>query len=62
MKNGEAAAILVNDIQSEIKLRRIYKNNNQITLRGDGPNCNSITLPKNKVKILGKCIMIDRKI
>ncbi|KXS45496.1 MAG: phage repressor like transcriptional regulator, XRE family [Candidatus Frackibacter sp. T328-2] len=60
VKNGEIAAVIINDINPKIKLRKIYKDNNQITLKANDPNYDPITLPENRVKILGKCIMIEK--
>jgi repressor LexA len=56
LENGEIGAVQINDIECEATLKRVYKDNNSITLVSENPKYPPRVFKDGNIKILGKLV------
>ena len=58
IENGEIGAVQIQDIECEATLKRVYKDNNSITLVSENPKYPPKILTSGNVRILGKLVAV----
>lgn len=58
IENGEIGAVQIQDIECEATLKRVYKENNSITLVSENPKYPPKILTSGNVRILGKLVAV----
>ena len=58
VENGEIGAVQIQDIECEATLKRVYKDNNSITLVSENPKYPPKILTSGNVRILGKLVAV----
>ncbi len=65
VENGEIAAVLINEFETEATLKRVYIYDDHITLQAENPSFEPITVfgeKMNNVRILGKAVAFQSDI
>ena len=58
IENGEIGAVQIQDIECEATLKRVYKDNNSITLVSENPKYPPRILTSGNVRVLGKLVAV----
>ena len=59
VENGEIAAVIIDDMESEATLKRVYMDNEHIILHAENPVYNDMAFyheDMNQVRIIGKAV------
>lgn len=59
VENGEIAAVLINDMQPETTLKKLFKSDGQLILQSSNPAYDPIIINKGDIRILGKATKVE---